>query len=291
MATIEGTIGDDRLRGAEEADTVLARAGNDTVHGLDGDDTLGLADGNDRAFGGLGNDTLMGGEGNDQLDGEDGDDALSGGVGNDLLSGGAGDDRLQGHAGNDDLRGGLGNDSLNGGDGDDYLDAGGGSNLLYGGTGNDTMSVYSDDRVSAGEGDDLVQVGGYAGLHATISLGAGADTVAMEYSGGNQDFAGGGWTVVSDFRHGEDRIGALTFIITDDEGVVPIGFDALDSNADGSVDGQDAGVSLEGGGLTIDLAPALVELASEGRPGLEVTDPMILRLAGITLLSGADFVG
>jgi Ca2+-binding RTX toxin-like protein len=291
MAIILGTLGDDLLDGTDEDDIVLARAGNDTVHGQGGNDVIGLDSGNDIAFGEAGDDAIMGGEGNDQLDGGEGDDSLSGGAGDDRLVGGAGNDRLQGHGGDDDLRGGLGDDQLVGGDGDDYLDGGGGANILYGGAGNDTIAVYSRDQVAAGDGDDLIEIGGYDSLDASISLGRGADSFTMDYSGGNQEFAGGGRTVITDFRHGEDQIGTLRFVITDDDGIETIGLEALDSNADGVVGVGDAGVNLEDGGLTIDLAPALTELASVGRPGFEVTSPMILRLMGVMELSATDFGG
>lgn len=78
---IEGTDGDDVLRGD---------SANDIIKGVGGDDKL---------LGVAGNDTLNGGEGNDILRGGDGADELRGARGNDVLHGGAGNDRLIGGAG------------------------------------------------------------------------------------------------------------------------------------------------------------------------------------------------
>jgi|CXWL01.1.fsa_nt_gi GH24 family phage-related lysozyme (muramidase) len=62
----------------DEANTIVALGGNDTVttgagpdsiDGGEGDDTLWAGDGNNSVFGGNGNDSIVAGEGNDQLDG------------------------------------------------------------------------------------------------------------------------------------------------------------------------------------------------------------------------------
>ena len=68
------TGGDDTLSLGNEADIVLAGAGNDLLYGNSG------------------NDRLFGGAGKDQLNGGDGNDLLSGGAGTDVLYGGAGAD-------------------------------------------------------------------------------------------------------------------------------------------------------------------------------------------------------
>lgn len=80
---INGTAGDDLIRGY---------AGSDTINALEGDDLVfGGAD-NDTLRGGTGNDWLYGGQGNDKVYGDAGEDALVGGAGNDELYGGAGAD-------------------------------------------------------------------------------------------------------------------------------------------------------------------------------------------------------
>ncbi|WP_191061178.1 calcium-binding protein [Geminicoccus harenae] len=325
MATIIGTSGNDDLTGTASKDTIYGRLGddrlagaegNDAIYGEGGDDHLLGQEGDDRVYGGLGNDLLEGGLGDDLLNGNDGDDILDGGegdddlrgrVGNDRLSGGAGndvlkgddgddllngdvgDDLLLGGDGNDDLRGGLGDDTLHGGIGNDYLDAGGGTNVLSGEFGDDVVTAYSHDTIDTGSGDDRVSLLGSASLDATITFGEGADTLTMDYSGGNQEFAGGGVTTITDFTHGSDRIGTLNFAIIDDMGLETLGFAALDSNRDGMVDARDAGVSLAEDTLTIDLSVALTTVASVGRPGFHVEAPIVLNLQGVTDLRPDDF--
>lgn len=66
MARIEGTAGDDRIKGKEGPRNV--------IHGLEGDDTL---------FGGDNKDHLVGGAGDDRIYGAAGNDVLSGGHGRD----------------------------------------------------------------------------------------------------------------------------------------------------------------------------------------------------------------
>ncbi|MFK7734392.1 MAG: calcium-binding protein [Pirellulaceae bacterium] len=83
------------------------------------DEVLNGTRGNDDLRGGSGDDVLNGGRGSDDLRGGSGDDVLRGGLGHDDLRGGSGDDVLSGGRGNDELRGGSGNDFLNGGRGDD----------------------------------------------------------------------------------------------------------------------------------------------------------------------------
>ncbi len=80
---INGTWGDDLIRG---------HAGNDSIVGLGGTDTLDGKDGNDLLMGGGGNDTLLGGNGNDTLQGGTDDDILNGGAGVNILDGGDGRD-------------------------------------------------------------------------------------------------------------------------------------------------------------------------------------------------------
>ncbi|HRA81997.1 MAG TPA: type I secretion C-terminal target domain-containing protein, partial [Thauera sp.] len=81
--TINGTAGDDLIRGYAGNDTINAGAGDDLVYG--GAD-------NDTVRGGTGNDWLYGGQGADTLYGEAGNDVVIGGAGNDVLYGGAGAD-------------------------------------------------------------------------------------------------------------------------------------------------------------------------------------------------------
>ena len=115
--TIDGTIGDDRIKGGN---------GNDKIDGVEGNDIL---------YGGEGDDEIDGGEGDDEIHGEDGDDQLQGGEGDDKIYGGGGDDEIDGEDDDDYLRGGAGNDEIDGGKGNDTLYGGPGNNELDGGEG------------------------------------------------------------------------------------------------------------------------------------------------------------
>ncbi|MBR5914480.1 MAG: hypothetical protein IKZ58_08975 [Selenomonadaceae bacterium] len=69
--------------GNEQANSIKAGTGTDTISGNNGNDTL---------YGGSGNDYVIGDLGNDKLFGEDGNDTISGGSGTDTLTGGKGND-------------------------------------------------------------------------------------------------------------------------------------------------------------------------------------------------------
>jgi serralysin len=74
---IEGTEGDDKLKGGGRADDIQGRPGNDSIEGRGGDDVL---------RGGRGRDTLDGGAGNDWLSGGRDADTLRGGPGADAFN-------------------------------------------------------------------------------------------------------------------------------------------------------------------------------------------------------------
>ena len=83
--SINGTNGDDLIRGYAGRDTIDAREGDDLVFGGADNDTLRGGGGNDWLYGGQGNDTVYGDAGNDVLVGGAGDDNLYGGVGADVF--------------------------------------------------------------------------------------------------------------------------------------------------------------------------------------------------------------
>lgn len=89
---IQGTSGNDNLRGYASDDTIAADSGDDWIYGEAGNDSLNGNEGNDQLYGGAGDDLLSGGANDDRLIGESGDDVLEGGEGNDFLAGGAGSD-------------------------------------------------------------------------------------------------------------------------------------------------------------------------------------------------------
>ena len=131
---IDGTRGNDTLRGTARADRIEGRAGNDIIKGLGGDDTL---------LGGPGNDIMQGG----------------GDLGEDLMFGGVGRDQAYGGKGRDGMYGGPGSDTFVGGPGRDTGDVRGHDHVFLG-AGRDYMTLLHDDGVSAfidcGPGRDLI---------------------------------------------------------------------------------------------------------------------------------------
>lgn len=118
---IEGTEGDDDIRGTHRHELIYGRGGNDEIDGTSG------------------NDCIIGGEGNDELDGGAGQDVVIGENGNDAIDGGAGKDLLYGNDGADNIMGGGDDDKIFGGNGNDLLDGGGAQDEIFGGSGNDII--------------------------------------------------------------------------------------------------------------------------------------------------------
>lgn len=160
---LNGTSGDDVLRGQSAADTLTGGDGNDTYYvdfageqirewyhsGLGGYDRVYAsvdytlsANIEELTLTGTANLNGTGNENANHLIGNTGDNILDGGDNNDTLDGGAGDDLLLG---------GTGNDILNGDGGNDILDGGTGSDIMSGGAGNDSYYVdLSSDQVIEG---------------------------------------------------------------------------------------------------------------------------------------------
>ncbi|WP_193004243.1 calcium-binding protein [Neisseria yangbaofengii] len=199
-----------RFEGANFADAVFARNGNDLVIKAYGDEdgvtvsgyfnsssyryydfafddktvtaqdmadikVEGVGtDGNETLYGWDTVDVLDGGEGNDTLYGYNGNDILRGGLGNDYLNGGEGNDLLEGGEGNDSLHGDNGNDTLIGGEGDDELHGGSGSDILTGGAGNDYLEggAYEADTYvfAKGHGRDIVSDYGNKAEHTDLLI-------------------------------------------------------------------------------------------------------------------------
>lgn len=135
---IYGTSGNDKLRGTNKNDLIIALEGNDTVDGGNGNDCIIDSSGNGTLTGGNGDDIIIAGTGNTTLEGGNGDDVLRAGEGDDKLYGGNGDDVLAGEGGLDTLDGELGNDQLTGGEGNDKLVGGMGNDSLNGENGTDS---------------------------------------------------------------------------------------------------------------------------------------------------------
>jgi Ca2+-binding RTX toxin-like protein len=139
---VNGTGGDDHLRGTPFTDTIRGFGGNDVVQALPGGDLIG------------------GGWGLDEVYAGPGDDTARGGPQGDYLNGGRGDDSLYGGAGFDGITGFVGSDVIFGGAmGDGFLFDGAGADTIHGGLGNDTVYLAVDgslDIVICGPGHDAV---------------------------------------------------------------------------------------------------------------------------------------
>ncbi len=200
-ATLTGGVGNNLLIGVgySGALTLNGSSGNDVLRGGTGINTLLGSTGDDQLFGNVGNDSLDGGDGNDKLYGFDGDDTLTAGIGNDLLYGHDGNDTLNGGDGDDQLWGGLGNDSINGGNGLDLLGFEGTSNsdtlrlqFLSATTANfirrprGLMSVMEQDSIvydasdetmiNALDGDDLITIDAAFTMLGLVDGGLGTDS-------------------------------------------------------------------------------------------------------------------
>lgn len=119
---LDGTQGNDVLRGENTDEVINGDDGNDLIFGNRGDDTIFGGAGVDFVAGGLGDDVINGGANGDVLAGGVGNDSISGGAGRDFLAGGAGDDTLAGDADSDVMTGSTGSDVMYGGAGDDFVD-------------------------------------------------------------------------------------------------------------------------------------------------------------------------
>ena len=69
-----------RIDGTNDPETLNGTTGDDDIRGKRGDDTLNGFEGNDRLRGDKGDDILNGGDGRDRLRGDHGDDTLTGGA-------------------------------------------------------------------------------------------------------------------------------------------------------------------------------------------------------------------
>ncbi|MFW8634420.1 Ig-like domain-containing protein, partial [Cribrihabitans pelagius] len=183
---ILGTSGNDNLTGTIQGDLISGLEGNDTITGLPGADVIDGGAGFDYLYGEAGDDVILTGADGGRAYGGDGDDQLTGSGSNDSLYGGDGNDQLAGDLGNDYLQGGNGADTIEGGGGNDFISGGSGANSMSGGDGNDRIDVSTDanfnDTVTAGDGDDYIRNAGYRSADL-IDAGAGNDTVEAYFNG------------------------------------------------------------------------------------------------------------
>ena len=190
---IEGSDHADDIRLDDEARSLFAEAGDDTVIG-------GAA--NDTVHGGTGNDSITAGAGDDSIEGSEGDDTIWGGLGHDSLSGGHGDNEVHGEDGDDTLISGHGADTLWGDDGNDFIYAGLGDDLVYGGLG--------DDLISSSEGSDVLYGGAGAdtlkGYDENDSIYGGADNDELDGRDGDDLLDGGGGNDSIEAGLGDDSL-------------------------------------------------------------------------------------
>jgi Ca2+-binding RTX toxin-like protein len=180
---INGTKGNDKLRGSFLDDTINGLGGDDNLYGEGGNDTLNGGDGYDYFVGGDGVDTYNGGDGVDtvyfsqessavtvdlrkeiavlkshfgirftetlnsieRVTGTDFADLMIGDDKINTLSGGDGNDTIDGGGGGDRLVGGKDHDVLQGGSGNDTLNGGSGIDFFDGGNGNDTVNFNQEE--------------------------------------------------------------------------------------------------------------------------------------------------
>lgn len=202
-----------------------------------GDDNLTVDSGLTRvdASGGYGDDVLIGTEFDDWLKGNSGNDILFGGAGDDTIAGGSGSDVLSGGAGDDEMRGGRDDDRLTGGSGDDSLYGNSGDDFLDGGEGNDF--------IRGGAGDDIIRANG------GVDVASGDDGRDSFHLDDDDGFVPGMVFVIEDFIAGEDIIDVSD--LRQGGGATR---SALDSNADGRLDGNDAQVTAMPDLLIVDFA-------------------------------------
>ena len=157
LAPMEGTEGNDSIKGSHAGETIYGLGGNDTIDGS------------------YGNDTIYGG---------DGDDSIKSGRGNDIIHGGLG---------NDTIKLDQGNATVYGGEGNDDIVVANGINLIDGGDGNDTITVNAHNTnttIIGGLGDDYInmnvqpysQAGNVVETICKYNLGDGNDTIDINFT-------------------------------------------------------------------------------------------------------------
>ena len=279
LITLDGGLGNDVLIGNRSATNFMnGGEGNDNIlFGSTGDRLIGTLGGNDTIsyastvnFSGitttnvitdnLGSNFITGGNGSDSITTGAGDDILFGGPTSLITTPGVdGDDTLNAGDGNDTLLGGFGNDYLIGGDGNDSLGGGPGADTLIGGSGND--SFYYQNRSEGVGGTNVDEIGDFT---------VGSDKIVL-----NSVSFGFGQV------GGPSRLPSAQFLVLDNGSY----------NGQGGLSGISPLVIYENrlnvnpddnkGRLLFDpdgtgSAPAVVLANLNGKPGLTVTDIVLI---------------
>jgi len=151
QSVYNGTVGEDRIAGGNDNDTLWGNDGRDWLEGQAGDDVVlgGAGDDIETDLGGF--DVLKGGPGNDAIDTGPDDDISMGGDGQDFMNGGKNDNEAFAGPGNDFLIAGDGADAVQGDSGDDWIQGGAGQDLLMG----DHGAPFFDDPGQTKPGNDI----------------------------------------------------------------------------------------------------------------------------------------
>jgi Ca2+-binding RTX toxin-like protein len=189
VENLTGSAFNDKLTGANSANSIIAGAGDDQLTGLAGNDGLYGQDGNDVLNGGAGSDTLSGGLGSDRATYQDAAAGVTAALLTPATNTGeaAGDtyasiENLTGSAFNDKLTGTNGINSLIGGDGKDAIFGLDGNDNLYGQDGNDTLV--------GGVGADALSGGNDSDTASYSTAGAGVIASLIAPAGNTGDAAG-----------------------------------------------------------------------------------------------------
>ena len=216
---IQGSAGNDQIRGNNYDNNIWGNAGNDILMGRDGDDRLFGHLGDDTLFGNFGADLINGGDGIDMvsywtalegvtadmldqtantgeaagdtyvqlenLNGSSHDDILRGDNADNAIWGAAGDDLMVGRGGNDTLNGHLGMDTLDGGAGDDLLQGGSEADTFIFTEGADTVLGFEND-LDVIQIDDALWGGGLTEQEVVDTYGSLVDgRVVLDFGAGN----------------------------------------------------------------------------------------------------------
>ncbi|WP_281041324.1 calcium-binding protein [Methylobacterium nonmethylotrophicum] len=200
------------------------------------------------------------------INGQGGDDSITTGGGNDEIYGGSGNDTIKSGSGWDELYGGSGNDVLLGEDGNDTLYGGSGNDVLNGGLGNDTMT--------GGTGEDTF----------SISPSTGIDTITDFVRG--QDHLRLGFDMAMDLELPGNQGSGNTRLIEGQN--LFIGDDpAALMNQSGMYNSYGIIRNVGQAALLFNTGTGLLSYDPDGRGAEAAID--LVRLDGVTTLSGADF--
>jgi Ca2+-binding RTX toxin-like protein len=222
---IEGTPGNNEIKGTNAGDLIRGGAGDDKLDGGNGNDVIFGGDGKDGLQGSDGNDVIYGNAGDDTIDGGNHSDTIYGGEGNDDFIGGNEDDRLYGDAGNDTLAGGNNNDVLYGGLGNDNLKGENNNDILVGVQPNTSLAGVGEiDTLTGNTNRDRFVLGDASQVYYDDR------NVATQ---GLDDYA-----LITDFNRCKDKIqlkgSAADYLLGTSPSGLPIGKAIFLKNANGS---------------------------------------------------------